>query len=132
MKIILNRCFGGFHPSHKAMMRYFELKGIEVGVYEHKYNQPYIKATDTTREYDIEYFTGPQEETIEYDRERYFWYGDIERTDPILVQVVEELGEEASHPVSIIRVVYIDDDCTDWYIHDYDGMESVEESHRSW
>ena len=132
MKIVLNKCFGGFHPSHKAMMRYFELKGIEVGVYEYKYHEPHIKATDITRENDIRYFTGPQQETIEYDRKRHFWYGDIERTDPILVQVVEELGEAASASASKLRVVDIDDDCVDWSIHNHAGMETVEESHRSW
>ena len=61
------------------------------------------------------------------------WYvGDLERNDPLLVQVVEELGEEnASGELSKLRIVEIPDDI-EWGIHEYDGMEYVEEIHRTW
>ena len=56
---------------------------------------------------------------------------DIERTDPNLIKVVENLGEEANGPSSRLKVVEIPDD-VDWYIEDYDGVETIHEKHRIW
>jgi hypothetical protein len=30
MKVVIDRCYGGFGLSHEAVMRYFEIKGITV------------------------------------------------------------------------------------------------------
>lgn len=57
-------------------------------------------------------------------------YG-IQRNDPFLVQVVEELGEDADDFAAELKIVDIPDD-VEWYIHDYDGLESVYEQHRIW
>jgi hypothetical protein len=51
-------------------------------------------------------------------------YYSIERDDPYLVQVVEELGESANGKYSQLKVVEIPDD-VNWYIHDYDGVENI-------
>ena len=60
------------------------------------------------------------------------WYTwDIDRNDPHLVQVVEELGDAASGELARLRIVEIPDDI-EWSIHDYDGVEHVEEVHRTW
>ena len=59
------------------------------------------------------------------------YYFDIERNDPFLVQVVEELGAEANDIYSLLKIINIPDDIA-WYIHEYDGLESVHEQHRSW
>ena len=56
---------------------------------------------------------------------------DIARNDPILVQVVETLGIEANDQFAKLHIVDIPDD-VQWQIDEYDGMESVEEVHRSW
>jgi hypothetical protein len=56
---------------------------------------------------------------------------DICRADPVLVQVVEELGEEAEDKYADLKIVEIPED-VDWYIHEYDGMEHVAERHRTW
>ena len=58
------------------------------------------------------------------------FYG-YDRTDPDLVAAVEELGLSASGSCAELRVVEIPDGI-EWEISDYDGMESVEECHRSW
>lgn len=58
------------------------------------------------------------------------WY-DIYRSDPILVQVVEDLGSEANDEWSNLKVVEIPDD-VDWMILEYDGKEWVAEKHRTW
>jgi hypothetical protein len=62
------------------------------------------------------------------------WYmdTDIERDDPILLQVVDTLGLKAcSGFCSALGIVEIPDD-VNWVIQDYDGMEWVAEKHRKW
>ena len=58
-------------------------------------------------------------------------YYEIERNDPCLVQVVEELGAKANDFCADLKIVDIPDD-VEWYIHEYDGLESVYEKHRIW
>jgi hypothetical protein len=62
-----------------------------------------------------------------------FWYDrDLQRDDPILVEVVEELGSaKASDAYALLDVVEIPDEI-DWCIEEYDGQEWVSESHRTW
>jgi len=59
------------------------------------------------------------------------YQNDITRDDIVLVQVVEELGQEANTRYSELRVVEIPDG-TSWYIHEYDGREEIHETHRFW
>ena len=56
---------------------------------------------------------------------------EIERDDPILVNLIEQLGVEANTRFSILKVVEIPDGI-DWTICDYDGLEWVAEAHRTW
>jgi hypothetical protein len=56
---------------------------------------------------------------------------EIPRDDPILVGVVEELGEAASGNFANLNVVEIPAD-VNWYIEEYDGLEWVAERHRTW
>ena len=53
------------------------------------------------------------------------------RTDPRLIAVVEKLGKAASGSLACVEIVEIPDGI-DWTIDEYDGMETVEEKHRSW
>ena len=55
----------------------------------------------------------------------------IKRNDPILVQIVEELGEDADGRFAELRVVEIPDD-VQWQIEEYDGKEWIAEKHRTW
>lgn len=52
------------------------------------------------------------------------------RTDPILIQVVQELGKEANTQYSSLVVKDIPDDVK-WKIEEEDGYETIEEIHRS-
>ena len=90
MQIVINRCYGGFGLSDKALELYNTL-------------------ADANLQYDCE----------------------LERNDPILVHVVETLGAEANGRFAKLHIVEIPDD-VNWGISYYDGMESVEEVHRSW
>tara|TARA_R110000751_G_scaffold215859_1_gene319280 strand:+ start:220 stop:489 length:270 start_codon:yes stop_codon:yes gene_type:complete len=59
--------------------------------------------------------------------ELYTW--SLERDDPDLITIVERFGEDAG---SDLKIIDLPDDVISWYIHDYDGMETIHESHRSW
>lgn len=56
---------------------------------------------------------------------------EIKRDDPHLVQVVEEMGTEAGHGLSELRVVEIPEG-VEWQVEEYDGTEWVAEKHRTW
>ena len=47
------------------------------------------------------------------------------RSDDKLIEVVEELGANASDKFARLRVVDIPDETTDYIIDDYDGVERV-------
>lgn len=55
----------------------------------------------------------------------------IERDDPTLVRIVEEMGSNAWGRYSELKVVEVPDGVL-WMIQDYDGMEWVAEAHRTW
>jgi hypothetical protein len=59
----------------------------------------------------------------------YHWH--IERNDPILIQVVEEMGDAAADSFAELKVVDIPDGIQ-WEIQDYDGREWISETHRTW
>lgn len=53
------------------------------------------------------------------------------RTDSILIQVIEELGERANGRFANIKIIEIPDEIN-YIIQDYDGVEWVAEVHRTW
>jgi hypothetical protein len=57
---------------------------------------------------------------------------DRDRANPKLVEVVEKLGEVANGFCASLRVIEIPDDVKEWYIDDYDGVETIHEKHRYW
>jgi hypothetical protein len=138
MKVVANRCWGGFGLSHKAVMQYAELAGFELYPFvEKRINghidfesqtfEPYVDGMDV---YLIHYSKKPLNNG-KYEDDSYFSDGEIERNDPILIRVIEELGKEANGSHAELEVVEIPDGI-EWTIDDYDGMETVEEAHRSW
>jgi hypothetical protein len=63
------------------------------------------------------------------DKNWYYW--DISRDDPVLVQIVEELGASADGGYAELAVVDIPDE-VEWQVEEYDGKEWVAEVHRTW
>ena len=60
------------------------------------------------------------------------WYfTDIERDDPMLIQVIEEYGPLVNDRCSELRIVEIPAD-VQWEIAEYDGYEHIAEKHRTW
>lgn len=140
-RIVVNRRHGGFGLSAKAQRRYLNLIGKEC----YFYHQTKYKHCDNVDEYTL-IPTDDEADEIMFSytyTENYgdivdklpsdeMWYdGNLERTDPILIQVVEELGKEADGPCAELEIVEIPDD-VDWEIDEYDGWESIHEKHRSW
>lgn len=141
MKVVVNRCFGGFGLSDKAIEMIMKRKGLDCFRYKQtKYNfgngvKEYTRCDsfedDIIGDY---YLTKDLGEKINKIPNEYFWYynSKLERTDSDLIAVVEELGEElASGRFAELEVVEIPDD-VNWEIDNYDGVETIHEIHRSW
>jgi hypothetical protein len=120
-KIVINKCWGGFSLSRNAL---HELRKMG--------NKYALEETDDGEKY-------PDGDTVRGDFERQHGFTaydsylrDIPRDDPDFVKIAEEKGSDwVSGKLANLVVVEIPDD-VEWEIHEYDGMESVEEKHRSW
>ena len=120
MKVIVNRCYGGYSISSAAAKRYRELGGVVYLVGE---NYPDDPAFPKQKESIIRYSPHFPEEHTERLKHR---------TDKLLIQVIEELGSEISSGVHAkLEVVEIPDNI-EWEIEEYDGQEWVSEAHRTW
>ena len=102
-KVVYNACYGGFGLSNEAMDRMVELG------YDLKLNPKYnpnakSKYDDTARKYEC------------------WGYVDCPRHDPILVQVVEELGYKASDDCANLQIEEV---YGPYRIDEYDGIERV-------
>jgi len=111
MKIVINRCIGGFSLSEKAVMRYAEIKGLKLIPHHGVHRQHYYIDQGPNKEYFSDLY--------------------IQRNDPVLIQVVEELVKDADGFAAELKVVEIPDDI-EWHITDYDGIEHIAENHRTW
>jgi hypothetical protein len=114
MKIVINKRCGGFHLSKEAVLLYGEKKGLNILAEEDKV----IKGLN-------HYFLNEDKE------ESSFAEWEIERNDPVLVEVVEQLGDLANSRYAKLKIVEVPDDVK-WYIYDYYGVEEVHEEHRKW
>jgi hypothetical protein len=148
MKIIKNSCYGGFSLSPKAVKRYAELKGRECYFFKGGSSDEYtpIKMEEADMVFTAfsipnpnEVLGGKQERdadgTYKTANELYLKY-DLDsrpddRSDPLLIQVVEELGAEASGKMANLQIVEIPDGI-EYEIDEYDGIETIREKHRSW
>lgn len=138
MKVAINKCFGGFCLSDKAVKRLLNLKDKECFFYKQtKWNfhdgiDEYSLIDgddDDIFKHSVTRYLG--EKINELPEEDYFYYGNLDRTDNDLIQVIEEFGDEASGKCGNIKIVDIPDDIQ-WEIDDYDGIETIHEVHRSW
>lgn len=111
MKVVINSCYGGFGLSNEAVLMYAELKGIQFEeVEDHGYYFLYW---------------------IDREKNECFYEGDLDRSDPALVEVVETLGEDSFGSCARLKIVEVPDD-VQWEIAEYDGAEWVAESHSTW
>ena len=135
-KVVINACFGGFGLSHEAILAYAERKGMKLYVKEGRFSAlvPYSYYTVPPEQYEKcseEWFAADGDYKRINATGWYFSERDIDRDDPDLVAVVEEMGEAASDKLAKLEVVEIPAD-VDWKIEEYDGYEHVAEVHRTW
>jgi hypothetical protein len=131
-KIVYNACHGGFGLSHKAIMRYAELKGITLyagNEYAVDLNHDSTINTYTTVPYDeflLIYEECRKKRNYARSNALMFRVRDIARTDPVLVQVVEELGDEASDKHAELEIVELPAGTRYRIKENGDGFETVE------
>ena len=138
-KIVINKCFGGFGLSPLACKRLAELQGREC----YNFTSSFVGSGSSYKQVgfdDTSIFTmcfdipNPND----FDSNDNDWWSEHhidsspdDRTDPLLVQVVEELGDKANARYSNLQIIEIPVG-VEYVIDEYDGQESVHEAHRSW
>lgn len=144
MKVVINKCYGGFSISSAAIERIAKLKNKKCflfkAIYPNDSLTPYfvkiskkeavnLKLTSSLYCFDID---NPNDIDIDklFDN-HYLTCRPKDRSDPILVQVVEELGEKANGDFAELKVIKIPDNIN-YTIEEYDGMEHIAENHRTW
>lgn len=154
MKIVINKCYGGFGLSPAGIKRYAELKGRKCYFFKsifgeeksfERLSMEEAKSCFSWSAFDIpnpNEVLGRNKEwhklTVKergkantlYSKHS-LYHGDIPRDDKDLIRVVEELGEKANGSCASLSVVEIPDGIK-WEIDEYDGNESIDEKHRSW
>ncbi|HYQ47097.1 MAG TPA: hypothetical protein VER11_34240 [Polyangiaceae bacterium] len=147
MKIAINTCYGGFSLSPEATLELWKRGGP-------------VEATPIDEYFGVDKGKSPGEpcgkneslarwrEYLASDRKRSSFVtvfspdeslalyagrlsGDAMRADPILVKLIEEMGDAANGDCAEIKIVDVPDG-VDWEISEYDGLEHVAEKHRSW
>ena len=141
MKIVLNGCYGGFDLSYEAMVLYWHAKNRdlyfyrEISAYDghstvHKYER--ISLADIQNQTKLNRYTGyiyctteDQGKLLDHFPEHVVKDRDIDRTDPILVSVVETMGSQAASGRFASLYVKEIPDGTQYKIDNYDGFEEL-------
>jgi len=133
-KVVYNACYGGFGLSKEAVQRYWDIKGQQIWIEDDK-EYPSLGIWTvwmTPPEERLEQKSGEKltamsmDERIAYNKaySAQTWdYCDVDRHDPVLVQVVEELGYKASGKYANLAIEEVSGA---YRITEYDGYESVE------
>ncbi|HUU87899.1 MAG TPA: hypothetical protein VMX17_09110 [Candidatus Glassbacteria bacterium] len=111
-KVVYNACFGGFGLSEKAAKRLVELGMIEMEKEMKEVASWTLPGLDENNK------------AVGFNAVCYSLPMGIERHDSRLVQVVEELGKEASGTFGALRIKKISGN--KYLIDDYDGNEQVQ------
>lgn len=127
MKFVINTCFGRFGLSNKAIKRYIELRGQTPHCYLYNNNtKTYSKCNEDDYNENLILTIidlGESFSSLDDSKYKYILYDPaINRNDPYLIQVVEELGEEANGRYAKLKIVEYD---IDYEIDDYDGKETL-------
>jgi hypothetical protein len=135
MKIVINICYGGFGLSALATKRLAELQGRECYFFKQEYpNRKYvpISVEEADKAFMFHAWDIPNPDSNSDQHNHFIYYPmSIDRTDPKLIQVVEELGEKANDQNAELKIIEIPDG-VDYEIDEYDGVESVHERHNCW
>jgi len=128
MKVAINSDIGGFGISNEAVEECVK-RGMKLTIWE---TCSYL---DTTADF---YTTETKNDTSPntyFDKYNIVWQREKEvRTNPILIKVIEEMGEKANGRFGVLKVVDIPFDTLEGWniVEDEMGVERVEEEHRVW
>lgn len=138
MKIVINKCYGGFGLSHEGVMEYAERSKLKLNAYINS------RKDDGSIDFNkMEKYDGKSKEPlIFYSKSKLkadgtlpekgdFSIRDIKRNDSNLIATVEKLGEKANSRYSNLKIVTIPDGVL-WQIEEYDGLEHVAQQHETW
>ena len=138
MKVVINRCFGGFGLSDMAIEMIMKRKGLDCYRYEYKFKndgEDYIRVDGFSSNLGLGNYYSTADLGKKVDKipdENFWYYGRLDRTDEDMIAVIEEIGEEAaSGKFSELSIVEIPDD-VNWELDEYDGIETIHEVHRTW
>jgi len=106
MKVVINRCYGGFGLSYEGVMEYAKQKGIKLYgfvdvslIHDKKpkdFNNKQFKPYEGEECLFIHYSKKPLTKKGTYINKEYFFPSDIERHDPALVATVKKLKKKAN------------------------------------
>lgn len=137
MKIVINKCYGGFSISPLATLEYYKLKNIKAFLFKENYNNS-IKSYISTKDLEDNNLSiiafsidNPNETDSKILWDNYLTNRPEDRSDKDLIKVIEKLGEKANRSYALLEIIEIPDDIN-YYIYNYDGMESIHEQHQSW
>jgi len=137
-KVVINIDYGGFGLSFKAEALYASKSGMgELYFYRGAGPDTFLRVDPSKQDaYMCLYATTRDLGEVVKDITKDPSYISIDtskigRDDPVLVSIVEELGDDSSDCCSKLKVVEIPDD-VDWVIDEYDGLELVREKSRTW
>ncbi len=123
MKVVLNKCYGGFSLSNEAVERCVEL-GMKM---------TQLDAAGFVVDKEADFY--PMRSSL-FKTQRYGAIRDHKnefRAHPSVVQAVEELGDKANGPFAKLQVIDIPfDSLLGWHVDEYDGMERISENYSSW
>jgi len=121
MKIVVNRCYGGFSVS-RDVVDILKEKGYKIVVEGETYPDGSIR----TRGGDFGYYLDNEIFNIKSDNYRAY------RSNKDLIDAIEKIGiEKAGGSLAELEIVEIPDGI-DWKIEGYDGVETIHEKHRIW
>jgi hypothetical protein len=128
-KVVYNACYGGFGLSREACKRYWELQGKEVWIENGDFMGIFTiwLVPPEERLEKKEWSSMSLTERLAYNKKHseQTWYDrNVSRHDPILVQVVEELGDKASGDYAKLAIAEVSGP---YRIDEYDGSESVKQ-----
>lgn len=128
-KVVYNACYGGFNLSREACLRYWELQGKEVWIEDGDFMDMFtvwLVPPEERPDEEKDWRSMTHDERIAFNEQysKQTWSDrNVSRHDPILVQVVEELGDKAN---GMCAKLAIEEVSGPYRIDEYDGSESVE------
>jgi hypothetical protein len=150
MEIVINRCFGGFSLSPLAIKELAKLKGKECYFFKCKIfsNKEYEMISLEEAQKELVFLSysvsNPQDYKLNKPDKNGLYKSankraekislessPEDRTDKDLIKVVKKLGKKANGRFANLKIIKIPDGI-EWEITEYDGLEIVEEEHKSW